>query len=188
MLFFGEIFCQVIWYHKIEKKTHTHTHTHTHTLMWCSPLSQILDVEKYSTTTPIFEMFKKHLFACPKWVNLIFRVERGQRSVPKMFPSGPPMFPKFPIAPHYLSHSIWPWLTSMYITCKKGSEGFVWQNILLFFGREASYLGFYVGECPHVPKILRMGAIKWLLMKKQRKKLWAYPSQINSSMNKVRCS
>jgi hypothetical protein len=48
--------------------------------------------------------------------------------------------------------------------------------------REA-YLGFYVGECPHVPKILVMGQSNGSFWKKE-KELWVHPSLINKSMNK----
>jgi len=54
----------------------------------------------------------------------------------------------FPIPLQFLSHTKRA-TTSIYITCKREGRG---SKACLHVG----YLGFYVGECPHVPKILMM--------------------------------
>jgi hypothetical protein len=46
------------------------------------------------------------------------------------------------------------------------------QRVASILAREA-YLGFYVGECPHVPKILMMGQSIGSFWKKEKRTLRA---------------
>jgi len=60
----------------------------------------------------------------------------------------PNVFTKtFPIAPHFLSHILWPWFNfHVHISWEVMGKGEV-LSLLLSWGREA-YLGFYVLEYP----------------------------------------